>query len=131
MKHPCLEEIFGLKLFSIKDTQLLLMVVIYGMILDHFWNVRFSLSQNNWGQRRPMCEKVGISENKFFPKYQLFIRFIFVFIYYGQFLPKSSLKLRFVLFKSEKVMTRQGFEISAALELSQVWKGQISISNYF
>ena len=76
-------------------------------------------------------KKWEFRKTNFFPKYQLFIRFIFVFIYYGQFLPKSSLKLRFVLFKSEKVVTRRGFEISAALELSQVWKGQISILNYF
>ena len=42
------------------------MVVIHGKIWDHFWNFRFSLSQENWGQRRPMCEKVGIGEKENF-----------------------------------------------------------------
>ena len=32
MHHPYLKETFGLKLFSIKDTQLLLVVVIHGKI---------------------------------------------------------------------------------------------------
>ena len=65
-------------------------------------------------------KKWEFGKKKFFLIYQLFIRFNFVFMYYGQFPPKSSLKLRFVLFKSEKVVARPGFEISAALELSQV-----------
>ena len=37
-------------------------------------------------------------------------------MYYGQIPPKSSLKLRFVIFKPEKLMTRQRFEIPAALD---------------
>ena len=65
-------------------------------------------------------KKWEFGKKKIFLIYQLFIRFNFVFMYYGQFPPKSSLKLRFVLFKSEKVVARPGFEISAALELSQV-----------
>ena len=36
-------------------------------------------------------------------------------MYYGQIPPKSSLKLRFVIFKPEKLTTRQRFEIPAAL----------------
>ena len=60
-------------------------------------------------------KKWAFGKKKIFLLYQLFIRFNFVFMYYGQFPPKSSLKLRFVLFKSEKVVTRPGFEISAAL----------------
>ena len=64
---------------------------------------------------RPRGEKVGILENENFSNVSTFIRFGVVFMYLGQFPPKSSLKLRFVLFKSEKVVTRPGFEISAAL----------------
>ena len=37
-------------------------------------------------------------------------------MYYGQFPTESSQKLRFVLFKSEKVMARPGFETPATLD---------------
>ena len=59
-------------------------------------------------------KKWEFGKTKIFLKYQLFIIFNFVLMYYGQFPTKSSLKLRFVLFKPEKVMTRRGFEIPAA-----------------
>ena len=65
-------------------------------------------------------KKWEFGKKKIFLIYQLFIRFNFVLMYYGQLPPKSSLKLRFVLLESEKVVTRPGFEISAASELSQV-----------
>ena len=57
-----------------------------------------------------MGEKVGILEKENFLGSQLFIRFNFV---NGQFLPKTSLKLRFVLFKAEKVVTQWGLETPA------------------
>ena len=53
-------------------------------------------------------KKWEFGKTKIFLKYQLFIIFNFVFMYYGQFPTKSSLKLRFVLFKSEKVTARRG-----------------------
>ena len=40
----------------------------------------------------------NLGKQIFFLKYQHFVRFNFVSMYYGQFPPKSSLKLRFVLF---------------------------------
>ena len=49
-----------------------------------------------------------LGKTNFFLIYQLFIRFNFVFMYYGHFPPKSSLKLTFVLFNSEKVSTAAG-----------------------
>ena len=107
-KHPYLVEAFGLKLFSIKDTQFLLMVVIYGKIWDNFWNFCFSLSHEIEVKGGLCVKKWEFQKTKFFLKYQFFIRFNFVFMYYGQFPTKSSLKLRFVLFKSEKVTARRG-----------------------
>jgi len=63
-----------------------------------------------------MCEKVGIWEKE---KFFLFINFLLDSILFlctmVKFPPKSSLKLRFVLFKSKKVVTPPGFEISATL----------------
>ena len=47
-------------------------------------------------------------KTKIFLKYQLFIRFNFDLMCYSQFPPKSSLKLRFVLFKPEKVSNVAG-----------------------
>ena len=77
--HPYLEKTFGLKLLSIKDTQLLLMVVIHGKIWDHFWNFRFSLSQENWGQRKLMCEKVGFWEKENFSYLSTFYQIQFCY----------------------------------------------------
>ena len=48
-------------------------------------------------------KKWEFGKKKIFLIYQLFIRFNFVFMYYGHFPPKSSQKLIFVLFKPEKV----------------------------
>ena len=87
------------------------------------WIFWFTPFQVNWGQRRPRGKNWKFRKKKFFLKYQLFIRFNFVFMYYGQFPPKSSLKWRFVLFKPKKVATRQGFEIPAAPETLSALKG--------
>ena len=57
-------------------------------------------------------KKWEFGKTKIFLKYQLFIRFNFVFMYYGRFPPKSSLKLRFVLFKPEKVSNAAGISNS-------------------
>ena len=111
----CLEKTFGLTLLPRKDIQCILIGVIYGMIWDHFWIFWFSPFQVNWSQRRPRGWKVEMRDS-FSLKYQLFIRFNFIFMYYGQFRHKSSLKLRFVLFKPERVTTGRGFEIPAALD---------------
>ena len=53
-------------------------------------------------------KKWEFGKKKNFLIYQLFIRFNFVFMYYGQFPPTSGLKLRFVLFKPEKVSSVAG-----------------------
>ena len=75
-------------------------------------------------------KKWEFGETKIFLKYQLYIRFNLLFMCYGQFPPKSSLKLRFVLLQTWEIRNSTGFEIPAALEISQVWKGQISILAY-
>ena len=43
-----------------------------------------------------------------FLKYQLFMRFNFLFMYHGRFPPTSRLKLRFLLFEPEKVSNAAG-----------------------
>ena len=59
-------------------------------------------------------------ETKIFLKYQLFIRFNYVIMSYGQFPTKSSLKLRFVLFKPEKGPTQQRSPTPIESRLSQI-----------
>ena len=64
--HPCLDEAFGLTLDSRENVWLILSFGVYGLIWGHFWNFWLSLSQENWGQRRPWGKKVGIWENENF-----------------------------------------------------------------
>ena len=61
-------------------------------------------------------KKWELGKKKIFLINQLFIKFNFDFMYYGQFPPKSNLKLKFVFFKPEKVTTRREIEILDALE---------------
>ena len=71
-------------------------------ILDSAFLKKIGVKGGRW------LKKWEFGKKKIFLIYKLFIRFNFVFMYYGQFPPKSSLKLRFVLFKPEKVSNAAG-----------------------
>ena len=128
--HPYLGETFGLKLLSIKDKQHLLMVTIYGMIRDHFWNFRFSFSQENWGQRRLMCEKVGIWDF-FFLKINFLLHSILFLWTMVTFHLKVAKNCYLSVSNLRKFATQQRSRTLVESWLSQIWKGQISILGYF
>ena len=54
-------------------------------------------SQQNWGQRRPLGQKVRIWSNKKILLYQFFKTRIWAFMTYGQFLPKNGSNFRSVI----------------------------------
>ena len=130
--QPYLKETFGLKLFSIKNIQRLLMVVIYGKIWVYFWNVRFSLSQENWGQRRLMCEKVGILGKR---KFSLNINFLLDSILFLFTMVNFQLKVAknwdLSFSNLEKFLMQQRSRTPVESWLSKIWNGQISFFGHF